>query len=44
MAELSKKIGEMAYDGLVTDVKPAVLVAGGPFSKALPKRPMYVAL
>ena len=29
MAELSKKIGEMAYDGLVTDVAPQVIVAGG---------------
>ena len=29
MAELSKKIGDMTYDGLVTDVKPAVIVAGG---------------
>jgi hypothetical protein len=33
MAELSKKIGEMAYDGLVTDTKPAVIVAGGTLLK-----------
>ena len=29
MANLNAKIGDMAYDGLVTDVKPAVIVAGG---------------
>jgi len=29
MANLNAKIGDMAYDGLVTDIKPAVLVAGG---------------
>ena len=33
MAELSKKIGEMAYDGLVTDVAPQVIVAGGTILK-----------
>ena len=33
MAELSKKIGEMAYDGLVTDVAPQVIVAGGTITK-----------
>ena len=29
MANLNAKIGDMTYDGLVTDVKPAVIVAGG---------------
>ena len=29
MANLNAKIGDMAYDGLVTDIKPAVIVAGG---------------
>ena len=29
MATLSRKVGEMAFDGLVTDVKPKVIVNGG---------------
>lgn len=29
MAELSKKLGEMSYDGLITDVKPFIEVGGG---------------
>ena len=29
MITLSKKLGDMTYDGLVTDVKPEVIVAGG---------------
>lgn len=29
MANLNAKIGDMTYDGLVTDIKPAVIVAGG---------------
>ncbi len=29
MANLNAKIGDMTYDGLVTDVNPAVIVAGG---------------
>ena len=29
MANLNAKIGDMAFDGLVTDIKPAVIVAGG---------------
>lgn len=33
MAKLSKKIGEMAYEGLVTDTKPEVIVAGGTLLK-----------
>ena len=33
MAELSRKIGEMTYDGLVTDVAPQVIVAGGTIAK-----------
>ena len=37
MAELSKKIGEMAYDGLVTDVAPQVIVAGGTILKGAAK-------
>ena len=33
MANLNAKIGDMTYDGLVTDVKPAVIVAGGTILK-----------
>lgn len=29
MANLNAKIGDMTYDGLVTDIKPEVIVAGG---------------
>ena len=28
MAELSRKVGEMAYDGLVTDITPPIAVSG----------------
>ena len=33
MAELSKKLGEMAFDGLVTDTKPQVITSGGTILK-----------
>lgn len=33
MANLNAKVGDMTYDGLVTDVKPEVLVAGGTILK-----------
>lgn len=33
MKELSKKIGEMEFDGLVTDLIPQVQVQGGTFGK-----------
>lgn len=33
MIELSKKIGDMAYDGLVTGLTPAVQVGGGIIGK-----------
>lgn len=33
MAERYKKIGEMTYDGLVSDVAPQVVVAGGVIGK-----------
>ncbi len=35
MANLNAKIGDMTYDGLVTDVKPAVIVAGGVIAHGL---------
>jgi len=35
MANLNAKIGDMAYDGLVTDIKPAVIVAGGVIAHGL---------
>lgn len=31
--ELGKKLGEMAYDGLITDLTPPVQVRGGTISK-----------
>lgn len=33
MRELSKKVGDMTYDGLVTDTKPEVIVSGGTIAK-----------
>ena len=33
MTELSKKIGEMSLDGLITDIKPAAEVRGGTIRK-----------
>lgn len=33
MTELSKKIGEMNYDGLITDIIPAVQTRGGVIAK-----------
>ncbi len=33
MATLSRKIGEMTFDGLVTDVKPKVIVGPGTIAK-----------
>ena len=33
MAVLSRKLGEMAFDGLVTDIKPQVIIAGGTILK-----------
>ena len=35
MANLNAKVGDMAYDGLVTDIKPAVIVAGGVIAHGL---------
>ena len=35
MANLNAKIGDMAFDGLVTDIKPAVIVAGGVIAHGL---------
>ena len=35
MANLNAKIGDMTYDGLVTDIKPAVIVAGGVIAHGL---------
>ena len=37
MAVLSKKLGEFAFDGLVTDTKPKVIVAAGTIAKGLAK-------
>ena len=33
MAELNRKVGEMNYDGLITDLNPPVQVRGGTLSK-----------
>ena len=33
MTELSKKIGDMEFDGLVTDLTPPVQVRGGTITK-----------
>jgi len=33
MRELSRKVGEMEHDGLVTDLNPPVRVAGGTIAK-----------
>ena len=35
MANLNAKIGDMTYDGLVTDIKPAVIVEGGVIAHGL---------
>ena len=33
MTELSKKIGDMEFDGLVTDLTPHIQVSGGVIAK-----------
>lgn len=33
MADLYKNVGEMSYDGLITDIYPAVIVRGGTIKK-----------
>ena len=38
MTNLSKKLGEMNFDGLFTDVVPAVQVRGGTIRKQVPFR------